>query len=205
MKIKICGITNAEDALNAVALGADAIGFIFADQSLRQVQPDRVRQIIRLLPPFVTTTGVFMNHDNDFINEVVADCGLDVIQLHGLESPDFCAQFRRRVIKAIRVNDPSDLVPIGTYSGVVSAVLLDTKVQDLPGGTGKTFDWGLAVAARAFQIPIILAGGISAENVAKAVQVAQPYGLDLSSSVESSPGKKDYEKMKALFRVVKSL
>ncbi len=205
MKIKICGITNPEDALDAVSLGVDAIGFIFAPSSKRYVSPDMAQAISIFLPPFVSVVGVFVNQSIDEIEQTIVRCQLDVVQLHGDESPQFCQGITRRVIKAFRVAQPEDLACIEYYQGFVSSFLLDTKVQNMDGGTGRIFDWGLALKAKEYQTPLILAGGINAQNLNKAFQMVNPYAVDLSSSVEASPGKKDYHKMQEIIGIAKSL
>jgi len=205
MKIKICGLTNRDDAIDAVNLGADAIGFIFYENSPRYITPDIVEEISLFLPPFVLLVGVFVNHDKAFIDAVVHRCKLDLIQLHGNESPEFCRSMRRRVIKAFKIEDLNDVDAIAPYQSSVSAVLLDTKVAGREGGTGKVFDWGLALKAKEFDIPLILAGGVNVSNLNKAAKLVNPYAVDLSSSVESAPGKKDYNKMKELIDAAKRL
>ncbi len=205
MKIKICGITNRDDAIDAVNLGADAIGFIFYEDSPRYITPDIVEEISLFLPPFVLLVGVFVNHDKAFIDAVVHRCKLDLIQLHGNESPAFCRSMRRRVIKAFKIEEINDVDTIAPYQSSVSAVLLDTKVAGREGGTGKIFDWGLALKAKEFDIPLILAGGVNVSNLNKAAKLVNPYAVDLSSSVESAPGKKDYNKMKELIDAAKRL
>jgi len=205
MKIKICGLTNRDDAIDAVNLGSDAIGFIFYEDSPRYITPDIVEEISLFLPPFVLLVGVFVNHDKAFIDAVVHRCKLDLIQLHGNESPAFCRSMRRRVIKAFKIEDINDVDAIAPYQSSVSAVLLDTKVSGREGGTGKIFDWGLALKAKEFDIPLILAGGVNVSNLNKAAKLVNPYAVDLSSSVESAPGKKDYNKMKELIDAAKRL
>jgi len=205
MHIKICGITNKEDALNAVSLGADAIGFIFYKNSPRYVTPEVVEGISMFLPPFVFTVGVFVDQTEAEISEIVDRCKLDLIQLHGNESPIFCLKMKRRVVKAFRVGGPEDLEAIPKYQGAASAILLDTKVRHVAGGTGKTFDWGLALKAKEYDVPLILSGGINASNVRKAATLVNPYGIDLSSGVEKEPGLKDYNKMEELIRIAKGL
>jgi phosphoribosylanthranilate isomerase len=205
MKIKICGITNKEDALNAVSLGAHALGFIFSKNSPRYVSPEIVEELSLLLPPFVLLVGVFVNHSAEEIKDIVERCKLDIIQLHGSESAEFCLKMKKRVIKAIKVSEPEDLEQIHQYHGTVSAILLDTKIKNIEGGTGKTFDWGLAIKAKEHDIPIILAGGINASNINKAVQLVNPYGIDLSSGVENTPGKKDYNKMRDVMTMAREL
>ncbi len=205
VKIKICGITNAQDALDAVSLGTDAIGFIFAKESQRYITPEQAETIAMFLPPFVSVVGVFVNSTKDEIDEIVARCKLDVIQLHGNESPEFCKSMNRRVIKAFHMAQETDVLPIAQYQGIISAALLDTKVHSMSGGTGKVFDWGLAIQAQSYEIPLILAGGISTQNIKKAQQLVNPYAVDLSSSVEASPGKKDYNKMREFIDAVRNI
>lgn len=195
MKVKICGITNKEDATNAISLGADAIGFIFYPDSPRAVTPKQVQEIIIDLPPFITTVGVFVNEEVSKMQEIAETCRLDILQLHGTESPNTCIETGKRVIKAIHISDPEDLKPIIAYQGTVSAILLDTKVENAFGGTGQSFDWGVAIAAKEFDIPLILSGGINTENVKKAATLVSPYAIDLCTGVESTPGKKDYNKL----------
>ena len=144
MRIKFCGITNKEDADNAVNLGVDALGFIFHKDSPRYVTPEIVQEIVYFLPPFVTTVGVFVNLESEEVNHIMQTCRLDVAQLHGDESPEYCMKIKSRKIKAFRVSDQQDIKQIGRYQGIVSAALLDTKDEKQYGGTGKVFDWGLA-------------------------------------------------------------
>ncbi len=205
IKIKICGITNTEDALNAVSLGVDAIGFIFAKTSKRYISPEEAEAIAMFMPPFVSVVGVFVDSTKEDIDHITTRCRLDVIQLHGLETPQFCQSMSRRVIKAFHMAEPEDVDLITSYQGVISGALLDTKVQNMSGGSGKVFDWGLALKATNYDIPLILAGGISVQNIKKAKELVNPYAVDLSSSVEEYPGKKDYNKMKALVDAVRGL
>ncbi len=194
IKIKICGITNAEDALGAVELGADALGFIFHPQSRRYVTPEKAKGIIERLPPFVFKIGVFVDEEPETILKTVNKCRLDGIQLHGRESPEFCAKFRRRVIKGLRPQREEEVAKIADYK--VDALLLDSYHPDMEGGTGTTFDWELAVAAKMFGMPVILSGGLNPENVAEAVRLVKPYGIDVASGVESFQGKKDLDKVR---------
>jgi phosphoribosylanthranilate isomerase len=200
VRVKICGITNLEDALMAVAAGADALGFVFVENSPRYVLPQKAAAIIAKLPPFVQTVGLFVDAEQERINWVADFCGLDLVQLHGDEDPDFCTEVRRRVIKVFRVKDAESLSSLGRYQ--VAGYLLDAWSADAHGGTGKAFDWSLAreVTGNRF---IILAGGLNPENVRVAVDMVRPYGVDVSSGVESSPGKKDPEKVKAFIQAVK--
>ncbi|UCF01224.1 MAG: phosphoribosylanthranilate isomerase [Deltaproteobacteria bacterium] len=198
VRIKICGITNKEDALAATHLGADALGFIFA-ASPRKISVERAREIIKALPPFVKTVGVFVDEDPERVSSIAAMCGLDILQLHGSESVDYCSSFDRRVIKAVRLQSRDDLDNLSQYVSVVDTLLLDTYLPNRLGGTGITFDWKLAVEARRYG-RIILAGGLNPENVAAAISMVKPYAVDASSGLERSPGVKDHEKMAQFMR-----
>jgi len=202
VKVKICGITTLDDALMAVAAGADALGFVFFEKSPRCINPVAAAKIIAKLPPFVQTVGLFVNEELEQINWTADFCGLDVVQLHGDESPEDCQDVRRRVIKAFRVQNIVSIDPLKKYQ--VSGYLLDAWCPDCYGGTGKSFNWEVAAAARQYG-RILLAGGLSPDNVAEAVRVVQPYGVDVSSGVESAPGKKDGEKVKAFIKRAKGL
>jgi phosphoribosylanthranilate isomerase len=198
VRIKICGITNKEDALAATHLGADALGFIFA-ASPRKISVERAREIIKALPPFVKTVGVFVDEDPERVSSIAAMCGLDILQLHGSESVDYCSSFDRRVIKAVRLQSRDDLDNLSQYVSVVDTLLLDTYLPNRLGGTGITFDWKLAIEARRYG-RIILAGGLNPENVAAAISMVKPYAVDASSGLERSPGVKDHEKMAQFMR-----
>ncbi|HHN64012.1 MAG TPA: phosphoribosylanthranilate isomerase [Nitrospirae bacterium] len=200
-RVKICGITNLEDARLAVEYGADALGFVFYEGSPRHVFPETVREIISHLPPFVTTVGVFVNAPPQEIRELMDLAGLDVVQLHGDEPQEECSLFPR-VIKAFRVRELSDIERLKGYS--VSAYLLDAYDPEVPGGTGQTFNWDIAVEAKKYG-PIILAGGLTPENVADAVSRVRPYAVDVSSGVEAQKGKKDPEKMRLFIERVKKI
>jgi len=202
IKVKICGITNLEDAMMAVEAGADALGFVFFDKSPRNVSQEQAAGIIQRLPPFVQTVGLFVNEDPATINATADFCGLDLLQLHGEETPEFCHAVNRRVIKAFRIKDITSLDKIENYQ--VAAFLLDTWSPSIQGGTGKTFDWEIAAAA-AVSKHIILAGGLTPENVAEAARKVKPYAVDVSSGVESRPGKKDAELVHRFFRSLRSL
>jgi phosphoribosylanthranilate isomerase len=200
VRVKICGITSLEDALAAVHAGADARGFVFWKKSPRYVDVEEAAGIIKGLPPFVTTVGVFVNEAEDVIRGIVRKTGLDRIQLHGDEPPEFVKALGPGVIKAIRVRDEEDVRRIGGYDA--SAYLLDTFTEGMPGGTGKTFDWDLAVRAKGYG-RIILSGGLNTDNVVEAIEKVAPYGVDVSSGVEFTPGKKDPEKVRAFVRLAK--
>jgi phosphoribosylanthranilate isomerase len=202
VKVKICGITNLSDALVAVDAGADALGFVFYEKSTRCINPLEAAKIIAKLPPFIQTVGLFVNEDIEKINWTADYCGLDIVQLHGDETPDDCLEVNRRVIKAFRMQNNISIDPLGRYQ--VSGFLLDAWSPDAYGGTGRTFNWELAGAARQYG-PIILAGGLSPDNVAEAIEAVQPYAVDVSSGVESAPGKKDEGKVREFVRRAKVL
>jgi len=199
VKVKICGITNVDDALEASELGADALGFVFYRESPRYVSPDQAKEIIQRLPPFITTVGVFVDMPPIEVEEIMRHVSLDMTQLHGHESPDAYA-LGRKVIKAIRVKELIDLERLQHYR--VSAFLLDTYAQESFGGTGQIFNWDIALHAKQFG-KIILAGGLNPGNVEKAVQWVKPYGVDVSSGVEERKGKKDRRKMELFIKRVK--
>ncbi len=201
IKVKICGMTQLKDALFAVEQGADAVGFIFYKKSPRAVTMKTVREIIAKLPPLVDTVGVFVNETADRVNKIADYCGLDLVQLHGEESPAFCRKIHRRVIKAFRVKDLQSIKQLEKYP--VSGFLLDTFSDNLQGGTGKTFDWNLALPAKKMG-PVILAGGLTPRNIRQAVSRVRPYGVDVCSGVEESPGIKDLEKVRAFLKNIRS-
>ena len=201
VKVKICGMTNLKDVKVAVDGGVDAVGFIFYKKSPRSVTMQAVRKIVLELPPFVDSVGVFVNETAEQINKIADRCNLDRVQLHGNESPAFCKKIRRRVIKAIRVKDIQSLKKLSDYP--VSSFLLDTFSEDQYGGTGRVFDWNLAYPAKKYG-PIILAGGLTPNNVRQAIQRIQPYGVDVCSGVESQPGIKDHKKMQTFLKNVKA-
>ena len=200
VKVKICGITSLDDALHACAGGADALGFVFYEKSPRCVTPEQARAIVAALPPFVTSVGLFVNAEPRRIHEIVAFCGLDVIQLHGDEGPADCDFSPHRVVKALRVRDAASLEEHQAYN--VAALLLDAWVKGVYGGTGATFNWELS-AEIARQRPVILAGGLTATNVAAAVRAVRPYAVDVSSGVEAKPGRKDHERVAAFIAAAK--
>ncbi|MFH1595999.1 MAG: phosphoribosylanthranilate isomerase [Pseudomonadota bacterium] len=202
VRIKICGITNLEDALLAADLGADALGFVFYPNSPRKVEPAMARAIIAQLPPLVTTVGVFVDEDAAAVRELAARVGLDWVQLHGQESPDYCRSLGRRVIKGFRIQDQHSLSALAAYRGAAQALLLDAYKKGQIGGTGETFNWALARKAQKYG-PIILAGGLNPDNVARAIETAQPQAVDVASGVETAPGKKDPEKLKRFFAAVR--
>ncbi len=194
-KIKICGITNKEDALWAVNLGVDFLGFNFYKGSPRKVSADTVNKIIESLPPFVMKVGVFVDENIKHVKHVAEKCHLDLIQLHGGESPQYCSELDLRVIKAFKIKDEESLKPISSYASV-DYYLLDTYVCGVEGGTGEVFNWDLACLVKDMGKPIFLAGGINPDNVAQAVESVAPFCIDVASGVEKSPRHKDFAKMK---------
>lgn len=194
LRIKICGITNTEDAFAAIACGADALGFVFYSKSPRSVKPETARSIISSLPPLVTTVGVFVDEDKETLEKIVSYTGLDIIQLHGSESPEYFS-LSRKTIKAIRVKDLADLKQLNEYRAA-TAFLLDTYSPESIGGTGHIFNWEIAVEAKKLG-RVILAGGLTPDNIEDAVKLVQPYAVDVASGVEGSiKGKKDHKKLK---------
>ena len=202
VKVKICGITNHRDALLAVDMGADILGFVLAP-SPRQVSPEKVRSIIETLPPFVSAVGVFVDEEEKTIKDIADFCRLNQVQLHGNESPDFCRRFRPKAIKAFRLQDATGLSTINAYRGHVQAVLLDTFQKGMAGGTGRTFPWDLAIKAKEFKLPVILSGGLNPSNIRLAISTVKPYALDVNSGIEEKPGKKDPQRMKQLMEAIK--
>ncbi len=195
-RVKICGITNAADAYAAVAAGADALGFVFYAKSPRFISAQNASTITRSLPPFVARVGLFVNESAEIIRATVEKAGLDTLQLHGEESPEFARQFHGvKIIKAFRVQNENSLAVLPEYLDSVDAFLLDAFVAGTHGGTGSVFDWHLAKEANRMGKPIILAGGLNAQNVGEAVARVNPYAVDVSSGVESEPGRKDLTKV----------
>lgn len=192
IKVKVCGITNSDDALKASEYGADALGFVFYKGSPRYITPDEARSIVQKLPPFITTVGVFVNESSEVIHEITGYAAIDIVQLHGDETPDAC-RMDKRVIKAIRVRELSDLEMLRHYN--VSAFLLDAYSPESFGGTGRTFNWDIALDAKQF-FRVILAGGLNPDNIKDAVRHVRPYGVDVSSGVEKEKRKKDHARMR---------
>lgn len=200
IKVKVCGTTSLKDALFAVESGADALGFIFYKKSPRCISQKEVKDIVVQLPPFVETVGVFVNEASDKVNRIAEQCRLTAVQLHGDESPAFCRRIKRRVIKVFRVLDADSFKGISNYD--VSGFLLDSYNDESRGGTGKAFDWNLALRAKK-QGPIILAGGLNPYNVYTAIHRVKPYGVDVCSGVEKSPGVKDFIKIDEFIKSVR--
>ena len=199
-KVKICGTTSLNDALLAIESGADAVGFIFYKESPRNISQKDVKDIVVQLPPFIETVGVFVNETSDKVNRIAEQCRLTAVQLHGDESPAFCRRIKRRVIKAVRVKDAESLKGMSGYD--VSGYLLDAFNEESRGGTGKIFDWNLALRAKK-QGPVIIAGGLNPFNVYTAIHRVKPYGVDVCSGVEKSPGIKDPEKVGEFIKAVR--
>lgn len=206
VRVKICGITSLADARAAIAAGADALGFVFVPGTPRYIAPDLAGEIVRELPPFIARVGLFVDAETRMVAETLVRSGMDTLQFHGQETPDFVRQFRRavKVMKAFRVRGEETLMRLPAYADAVDAVLLDAYVDGAHGGTGARFDWNLAVRARDTGKPLVLAGGLTPANVAEAVRTVRPYGVDVSSGVESAPGRKDPEKLAAFVRAAKS-
>lgn len=194
VKVKICGITNLADAQVAVAAGADLLGFIFSETSLRHVTVETAAGIARELPPYIVRTGVFVNAPEALVTRAIVECGLNLLQFHGDETPDYCLQFGVMSMKAFRVRDAESLKALPNYQ--TDAWLLDAFSLSARGGTGEKFNWDLAIEAKKFGKPIFLAGGLTPENGAEAVRKVQPFAVDVSSGVESVPGKKDHQKVR---------
>ena len=202
VRSKICGITRIDDALAAVAAGADAIGFVFYAKSPRAVTAAQARAIIGALPPFVTTVGLFVNASACELNETLDAVPLDLLQFHGDETPQQCEGYHRPYIKALRVKAGDDIAAACAAYASASGILLDTYVEGVPGGTGQAFDWSLI--PQGLSKPIILAGGLSVQNVAQAIAQVQPYAVDVSGGVEKSKGIKDHDKIRAFMQAVRA-
>ena len=200
MEIKICGITNMEDAVMAFAYGADALGFIFYEKSPRYVSPETAMSIIQNLPDEISKVGVFVNHDIHAVREIYEFCGLDMIQLHGDESPDYCREFPQSIlIKAISPRNEEDLGIVKRYG--VKAVIVDARESGLYGGTGKKSNWELAAKLKEIHL-LVLSGGLNAGNILQAIRTVSPHAVDVNSGVELSPGKKDPKKVQSMIEAV---
>ena len=201
-KIKICGITNYDDASAAIDFGADALGFVFFKESPRNISPEKAATIIAKLPVFTATVGVFVNEPREEILRIVSQTGISIIQMHGEEPPEACI-LPRKVIKGIRIKSIESLEPLKRYQGLVSAFLLDTYAPRILGGTGLVFNWEIALEAKNFG-RVILAGGLTPENISAAVRLVRPYAVDVSSGVELEKGKKDHKKMRLFIERAKA-
>lgn len=200
IRVKICGITRVEDALSAVANGADAIGLVFYAPSPRHVSIAQAIDIVNKIPAFVSVVGLFVNAESTVINEVTSQVRLDLLQFHGDETPEECARYQRPFIKAIRVKSDTNLVQCAKDFSAARALLLDTYTEGVAGGTGHVFDWNLIPAELAK--PVILAGGLNVQNVAQAIAQVKPYAVDVSGGVEISKGIKDTAKIAAFMQQV---
>ncbi len=203
-KIKICGITNKIDAIAAASLGVDMLGFVFYKNSKRYVDPMTVEDIANELPPYIAKVGVFVDETKEKVIEIVQNATLDILQFHGSETPDYCAYFRTKykVMKAFRLKNKKDLEKVNDYD--TDFYLFDTHKTDSIGGTGETFDWKIL---KDFEVlrPVILSGGLNPGNVGRAIQEIVPYGVDVSTGVERSPGKKDPGLMKKFVENIRKL
>jgi phosphoribosylanthranilate isomerase len=202
-KVKICGLTSVADALTAAEAGADMIGLMFYEGSPRHIPLATAVEISRALPPFVLRVGVFVNPEPAQVLEAIAACGLNLLQFHGDEPSEFCTQFGLMSVKALRVQSAASLQTLENFH--TDAFLLDAYSKAGLGGTGEKFNWDLAVEARKFGKPIFLAGGLTPENVADAVKKVNPFAVDVSSGVESAPGKKDAAKVRAFIAAVRAV
>ena len=199
-RVKICGITRAQDALQAVKQGADAIGLVFYPKSPRNVSAAQAAEIVSQIPAFVTVVGLFVDAEPAFIQEVISSVKLDLLQFHGDETPSACRQYSRPYMKAIRVKNGTNLVQYAADYADARALLLDAFAEGVPGGTGLVFDWSLI--PQNLPLPIVLAGGLNAENVGVAIEQVRPYAVDVSGGVEASKGIKDAAKIAAFMRGV---
>lgn len=202
VRVKVCGITRVEDALAAVQEGADAIGFVFWSESARFVSPIKAREIVSKLPPFVSVVGVYVDPSPEWVEETSITAGLNLLQFHGEESPEFCGQFMLPYIKALRVRAGMDLIQYGTLYPNAKGFLLDAYMAGIPGGTGQVFDWNLI--PKDFPLPLILSGGLNPDNVANAIKQIRPWAVDVSSGVEIAKGIKDLNKISAFMQGVKN-
>lgn len=199
--VKICGITRMEDALAAAHAGVHAVGLVFCENSPRHVGIDRAREIVRVLPPFVTAVGLFVNPERSLVEKAITETGISLLQFHGEEGEEFCASFVIPYIKAARVKPGLDLVQYAACYASAKGILLDAFVQGMSGGTGQTFDWGLVPAD--LPLPVILSGGLNPSNVTEAIRKVDPWAVDVSSGVEASKGIKDAAKIAAFMQGVK--
>ena len=202
VKVKICGITNVADALKAVELGADALGFVLAE-SPRKITLDKLKEISFSIPPLVSRVGVLVNEDISLAKSLLEEGVLDYVQLHGDEDLKYCQRLPlRKVIKAVRLQNRDDIENLKSFKEV-GAILIDSFVEGQRGGTGKVADWSLALEAKKIGLPLILSGGLNIDNVREAISRVRPYAVDVSSGVEKSPGRKDYQLMEIFIRRAK--
>lgn len=199
-RVKICGITRAQDAIDAVQQGADAIGLVFYPPSPRYIAPEQAAEIVKKIPAFVSVVGLFVNAAPAEVERILATVPLDILQFHGDETPAQCRQFSKPYMKAVRVKSDTNLVQCAADYADAKALLLDAFAEGVPGGTGQVFDWKLIPQNLA--LPVVLAGGLNAENVAQAIAAVKPYAVDVSGGVEASKGIKDAAKIAAFMRGV---
>ena len=202
VKVKICGLTREHDVEASVAAGADAIGLVFVTGSLRNLSIDQARRLVQRVPAFVTVVGLFLDAPGEFVSRVLGAVPIDLLQFHGTESADYCAQFHKRYIKAINVKNAASVATAEKQYAGCAGLLLDSHTPGQLGGTGAVFDWSMIRPATK---PLILAGGLNADNVDRAVREIRPWGVDVSSGVESSPGTKDAGKIIRFVAAAKSV
>ena len=200
-KVKICGITNYKDAAKSLDYGADALGFIFYEKSKRYINPKEAAKIIKELPPFLTKVAVFVDSSFRQINKITSELSINTVQLHGNETPEFCAKFKQTVIKALRIRTSVNLQEVDSFPA--QAILFDTFSETEFGGTGKSFDWNILKNLRTDK-KIILSGGLNPDSIEQAIKTVRPYAVDVSSGVEKSPGIKDHTKIKKFIEAVKN-
>lgn len=206
-RIKMCGLKREKDVAAGVAVGLDALGFIFYEKSPRNVEPDFVRSMVARMPPFTECVGVFVDREREEVEEIIEYCGLSYAQLHGKENPKYCERVERfvspcRVIKAFRVSEESRSEDFAPYAEVIHGYLLDTYKKGNAGGTGEIFDWDI-IKRLDLQRPMILAGGLNPENVEEALRMVQPFGVDVNSGVEIEPGVKDHARLEEFVQKVR--
>ena len=199
--VKICGVTSFNDAIMVANYGASALGFIFYEKSPRYINPEILKTWISNVPSSVKKVGVFVNKDVDKVNKIAEELNLGMVQLHGDESPEYCNQMIKPVIKVFRVNNKFDSIMLNNYQ--VATFLFDTYNKENHGGTGESFDWQSILQLNT-EIPVILSGGLNADNVLEGIEVVKPSAVDVNSGVEAAPGKKDEEKIKNLFTILKN-
>lgn len=201
-RVKICGITRVQDGLDAVRFGAHAIGLVFYAHSPRAVTVEQASAVVDALPPFVTAVGLFVNAEAEFVRETLAAVPLQLLQFHGDETPEYCAAFGVPYLKAVRVRPGVDLLQYAQDFHGARGLLLDAYVEGVRGGTGATFDW--ALIPRSLPLPVVLSGGLDADNVEAAVRAVRPWAVDVSSGVESAKGIKDAAKIEAFMNGVRN-
>ncbi|HZM98309.1 MAG TPA: phosphoribosylanthranilate isomerase [Pyrinomonadaceae bacterium] len=203
--IKICGITNIDDARAAVAAGADALGFNFYNRSPRYIAPPAAREIVEQLPSSILTVGVFVNEETpESVKKIASEAGVTAFQLHGDESPAYCRELSDRyVIKTLTVSGDFDIDMVQHYD--VKAIMLDTRDNNLRGGTGRVFDWSVAIEVNKVAPKLFLAGGLSPENISEAIELVRPYAVDACSALEDRPGIKNHDRMRAFVELARSV